>query len=268
MMNRMIKITITILSIATTVCASEQAPWKKHQEEMKCKNEFQSLVVSAGIEKEHFRKDIGESYNETVYRSIPETIGNWAEVHLTEKKAPFIYKIVDEKIMKYSLNESCIANVENTQWPHYLEKILSNTMSEDWSNKDLKNLVNTGKKGIIYTWSPKYTYSLLALPQVQRLAKEMGLDFVAVVDPRSSKKEILASLKVLPKVESFKFRNLASDKKFYRNISIDLFMRASFNHYPVVFAYSNKKIHPRFVTGLMTDQGFKDLVQTYAKELE
>lgn len=267
----MIKTLISLLTLNLTFSlslnATESSPWNNNGVAGICQKELLLFAATSGMDKENYRQSLGDRYDETVYRSLSEKIGSWSEVHLYEKKLPFIYKIDDEKMTKFSFDQSCALSTEQVKWPHHLEKALSIVMPEDWRNDDLKQLVAKNKKGVIYSWSPKFTYSVLVLPLMEKLAHEMGYEFTAVVDPRASKKEILASLKLLPKDSLKKYRMMASDKKFNRNVSIDLFMRSAFNHYPITFVYNNNKIHPRFVTGVMTDNGFKELVKTYATEL-
>lgn len=234
---------------------------------MLCQKEFENFSKNSGLDGLQFRAESGDRYDEQVFRSLPLAIGEWSEVHISERKIPFVLKMDDEKLVKHSFSAACEPTMENAKWPDSLEAVFSRTMAEDWKNADLKKLVSTEKKGVIYSWSPKFTYSVLVLPKMEQLAHAMGYEFTAVVDPRASREEILASLKALPKQTSLKLRSLASDKKFTRNMSLDLFMRAAFNHYPVTFVYNKGKIHPRFVTGVMTDNGFKKLVETYAGEL-
>lgn len=263
----MIKFLLPLLSLTSILHAAELSPWKNHSSFGLCQNEFMLFAQTSGLDSEVFRETVADRYDETVYRNLSNKIGSWSEVHLIEKKIPFVYKIDDEKMTKLSFDSSCAPTSELVAFPDHLEKVLSKTMPEDWKNEDLRQLVSKNKKGMIYSWSPKFTYSVLALPQMERLAQELGYEFTAVVDPRASREEILASLAKLPKPSIKKFRMLASDKKFIRNASIDLFMRSAFNHFPVTFVYNNNKIHPRFVTGVMTDNGLKEIVKTYAGEL-
>ncbi|MDO9184333.1 MAG: hypothetical protein Q7U04_18100, partial [Bacteriovorax sp.] len=235
----------------------------------KCQKEFLEFIDVETIDKkEGGRQIVADSYDEVVYRNVSDKIGAWTEVHLLEKKTPYIYKIEDENIMKYSFDENCQKISENSQWPSLLEKVLSRVQPEDFKNDNLRSFVGTQKKGVIYNWSPKFSYSVFLLPKIEKLAKELGYEFIAVVDPRSSNKEIAASLKIIAKKLPANSRLLASENKINRNVSIDLFMRSGFNHYPVTFVSNKGKIHPHFITGIMTDEGFKDLFKIYTEELK
>lgn len=233
-----------------------------------CVPQFEKFSSEMKLDTISFREEPGSSYKESVFRSLPKKVGVWTEIHLSEKSSPYILQIENDKMLKYSFDSSCSLRVTNELWPAHIEKFFSRTMPEDWGNNDLVNLISTQKKGVIYSWSPKFSYSVLMLPEVERQALSMGYEFISVVDPRASREEILESLKVLPKNIAKKMRALANDKKFNRNVSYDLFMRTAFNHYPVTFVYDKGQLHPRTIIGVMTEVGFRDLANTFVSELK
>ena len=152
--------------------------------------------------------------------------------------------------------------------PQTIEKALTFKSDEDWSNDDLKSLVMSGKKGIIYSWSPKYVYSVLEMPRFEKLAKKLGYEFIAVVDPRVSREEVVSALDMMNKKNLLgQKRNLASSG-FFRNVSMDLHTREEFNHFPVIFIYNNKKIHERSITGALSNNEFQKLAKNFTRELK
>ena len=235
---------------------------------IQCLQQFEKFSSEMKLDTISFREELSSSYKESVFRSLPNKVGVWTELHLIEKSAPYILRIEDDKMLKYFFDSSCSPRVTNELWPTHIEKIFSRTMPEDWSNNDLVNLISNQKKGVIYSWSPKFSYSVLMLPEIERQALSLGYEFISVVDPRATREEILESLKVLPKNVAKKMRSLASEKKFNRNVSYDLFMRAAFNHYPVTFVYDKGQLHPRSIIGVMTEVGFRDLANTFVSELK
>ena len=199
-------------------------------------------------------------------------IGEWIEIHSKPKQSLEIVLLENQKFKRVSFNASCEAITKDEELPWHLEKFYSKSIPDidNWSDDDLKKSVSSGGNGLIYYWSPKFTYSVVDLPRVEALAKKLGLQFIPVVDPRAESHEITASLEVVFKKndKAKKNRSLASKYNVNRNVSLDIYMRNGFNHFPVSFIYSNKKIHPRFITGVMTDEGEANLVKTYLSELK
>lgn len=235
---------------------------------IQCVQQFEKFSSEMKLDTISFREEPASSYKESVFRSLPKKVGVWTEIHLIEKSTPYVLQIEDDKMLKYSFDSSCALRVTNELWPAHIEKVFSRTMPEDWSNNDLVNLISNQKKGVIYSWSPKFSYSVLMLPEVERQALSMGYEFISVVDPRASREEILESLKVLPENSAKKMRALANEKKYNRNVSYDLFMRSAFNHYPVTHVYSKGMLHPRMIVGVMTEAGFKEQANTFVSELK
>ena len=238
-----------------------------------CKKEFDKFKVSHNLHSENLREVVSGDFRETVYRTISNPIGQWKEIHQTqaEDKPPYVLELSDEKIVKHSLTEKCEWLSSNEPLPYILQKVLETKMPEDWKNEDLRTLVYSGKKGMIYTWSPKFIYSVEWYPEAEKMAKAIGYEFVPVVDPRVTRGEIEAAFKHMQKLSKDKMikRSFASWTKpeFKRNLSTDLFMRSGFNHFPVTYIYNNKKIHPRFITGVMTETDFVKMSKEYAGEL-
>lgn len=258
---------ILLLSTATsTVSASESMPWRTFTD-MKCQKEFQKMAAEKFWDKEMFREQVS-SYNETVYRNLSHTIGEWVEVHLKPKASAEVMLIKDTTLTRVTFNSSCDAQVKNENLPWDLDKIFNKKTAEDWTNDDLRNLVSSGKRGMIYYWSPKFTYSVYDLPRVEKLARKFGYEFTSVVDPRASKEEVEGALEVMKKYNHSKIRGVASNKSFNRNLAMDIHMRGGFNHFPVVYVYNNKMIHPRWITGVMKDNGLRTMANEMAGELK
>ncbi|MBY0414917.1 MAG: hypothetical protein K2Q18_12170 [Bdellovibrionales bacterium] len=251
-----------------SLMAAENVPWKSVQN-LKCLAEFEKLIEIDNLKQEVFREHIG-AFNETVYRNRSSIIGHWSEVHLKEGGSPILYKMDNEAVTKKSFDKDCKTIISLEIWPWEFQKVLGKKTSEDWDNNDLKDQISSGKKGMIYYWSPKFTYSVTDLRRVKDLAKKFGYEFTSIVDPRVGKSEVLDSLKAinLEQIKNVKMnRVLAKSKPFLRNTSTDLYLRSGFNHFPVIYIYNNKKIHSRFITGVMADEGLKNLADTFSSEV-
>ena len=237
---------------------------------MKCQKEFQAFVKSKSWDSEKIRPHVADSYKQTAYRSLSQNIGQWIDIKLEDKKSPDIFHLNDSVITHYSFNSTCSLVTKNEEWPWHLQKIFTVKTSEDWSNDDLRKSVAAGKKGMIYYWSPRFSYSVFDLPRMARLAKKWGYEFTAVVDPRASQLEVQGALEVMLKKNSKPDklnRALASKSYFNRNVSTDLYMRSGLNHFPVTYIYNKQKIHPRWIVGIMNDKGAQNMADTFANEL-
>lgn len=256
---------ILLMAQSFELHASESLPWKKF-ETMKCQKEFVKMAEEKMWDKEIFREHVS-SYNDTVYRNLSSTVGEWIEVHFKNNAPAEVVFLKDTTLTRFSYDSSCDLKVKNEALSWDLNKVFSKKTAEDWSNEDLKNTIASGKKGMIYYWSPRFSYSVYDLPRMERLARKFGYEFTAVVDPRASKEEVLGALDVMK--TKFKMnRALASQKSFFRNTSTDIYMRSGFNHFPVTYVYTNNMIHPRWITGIMKDNGLKVMADTMVGELK
>lgn len=235
-----------------------------------CQKNFIELAKSKSWDQENYRQHVSGPYQQTVYRNLSKTLGQWIDVKFKEKAPPEIYQLNNTTIIHYSFNSSCEVITKNESWPWHLERVFLKKMDEDWTNEDLNKLVSSGKKGMIYYWSPRFSYSVYDLPRMEKLAAGLGYEFTALADPRASKEEILGALEVMRKKTKplhYANRQLASKQQFSRNISTDLYMRNGFNHFPTTYIYNKQKIHSRWIVGLMTDAGLKNMADTFSNEL-
>lgn len=263
----MILLTLSLILGLKSLSAAEPLP-KEILASASCQKEFTQFMHSRQWGSEVFRETVGDSYKEKVFKNYPMEIGQWLEVRITEKQAPVVLELKDEQIVKHTFEKGCKFVSYKQPWPWFLENVFAKKTSKDWRNGDLKKLVSTGKKGLIYFWSPRFTYSLTDMPRIKQVAKELGYEFTAIVDPRASEEEIQGALNVLKQQNAATFnRSLASTQDYKRGVSTDLYMRNGFNHFPVMYVYDNHQIHPRWITGVMTKEGLKEMGDTFSKEL-
>lgn len=266
----MFKFGLVILFFTLNIAYATTSPWLQ-VDLMRCKSEFLSMSNEKKWHEETFIPQVPGSYKEKVWRNLSNKIGEWVEFHFIPNQSPQVVELSKQTFTRISFDSDCKmkTNVETLPW--HLEKYYSINFEniDNWSDEDLLKLVNSNSSGLIYYWSPKFTYSVLELPKMEKLVKSLGIQFIPVVDPRASPSEISTALEVLFKDEKkSKSRSLASNYNVNRNVSLDLYMRNGFNHFPVSYVYANKKMHSRFVTGVMTDGGNAHLVKTYLSELK
>lgn len=256
------------ISLMKPGMAAVKSPWLNFDNQS-CQREFLGYLAKNNWDKEEFLQQVGGSYKELVYRNISKIIGEWVELHQTKGKSAEIITLINQKMSRVSFNSSCEVAIKDEPMPWFLEKVFNKKTPDDWGDAELIKTLSSNEKGIIYLWSPRFAYSVFDLPRVETLAKQLGYYFIPVVDPRASSEEVRAALEILNEKKFQKnSRNLASKFSINRNVSMDIFMRNGFNHFPVTFVFNNKKIHPRFITGVMTNEDSKKLFETFSNELK
>jgi RNase H-fold protein (predicted Holliday junction resolvase) len=257
---------LVLLAIPTSIYAGELTPWKAFNE-MSCKVEFQKVAVSEGFEQSSFRESLADKFTQKFYRNISDQVGSSVELHFEAKKSPVVLKIHDQQIDKISFDKNCVVAKTQEPLPWYLEKYFNKKdQQKKFDDGALKTLVSSGKPAIIYSWSPKFAYSVYDLPRVKKIAEKLGYQFVAVVDPRVNEKEARDALKKsAPKIPMM--RQLASQKELMPNISYELYFSGGFNHFPFTYIVNHGKIHPRYIIGVMKDEGYESMMKTFMQEL-
>lgn len=263
-------VSVLIISLFDSLYATELSPWLKYKE-LSCTSEIKKILEERNDLLAEFRTHISSAPSLEVYRAPSRQKGEWLEIHFINKTIPEMFIIGNNELKKISFNDQCLPKIQNENWPFELEKVLKNKTAQDWNNDLLYKLVDSGKKGWIYSWSPRFVYSVLDMPRVEKLAYKFGYEFIPVVDPRASHDEVLGALKVMQRennaIISKELRKLASEESYLRNTSTDLYMRNGFNHFPIIYVYNNGKIHSRFITGVMTEKGLKSMANTFSTEL-
>lgn len=267
MLNQLF-LSLALSAVSGHTVASEVKPWTA-MSDLKCQKEFEQMAQEKGWDKENYREQVASSFKKTAYRNLSTKIGEWVEVQLVSKSSPEVLFVQDNAMTRFSFDKNCKVVTKNEAWPWHVDEVFGVKTPEDWSNEDLRTQVASGKKGMIYYWSPRFSYSVYDLPRVEKLAKEFGYEFIPVVDPRASKAEVMGALDVMyKKTKIKKIRKLASAKEYNRNVAMDLYMRSAFNHFPIVYVYNNNKIHSRWITGIMTDKGLQSMAETFSSELK
>jgi hypothetical protein len=115
-----------------------------------------------------------------------------------------------------------------------------------WTDKELEKMIKKNKKGILYGWSPSMALSIIGLPHMEALSKELGIPVHYVLDPNADPKEVKRLMK------KFKGKDY-----FRRNRSLELLMRNFDMHHPVLAFYENSKILSHIKFGYEKKEGFK-----------
>ncbi len=229
-----------------------------------CNKEIQSLLKGYSLEKGEWRKTLPDSISYDGWRFHPQTVGKWVELQKSSDQI-ILRKFNGENFLEAVSDKKCKFEFLPMKMSWYLEKIWKQKTDLDFDDIKLEKLLSENSKAVIYLWSPKFSYSLTFYNKAKATAEKLGYKFIPLLDPRANTSEAKAAQDVFF-ASGFK-RDLASNFINSKMFSYDLFLRNGFNHFPVTFITGNKKIHPRFMTGLMTEEGMIKMVKDLEKEL-
>ena len=238
-------------------------------EKLICKGEIKKLV---NIETSgEWRNTFPDNVLFHAMRFHPQKLGNWIEIQ-NSSKIVVVRKFDGQKFNQYSFDEKCKMKDEIFQLPRHLTDIWKNKTIEDFDDEQLRKLVDDKGKKIFYLWSPTFSYSVEFYPYAEEYSRKMGASFIPLLDPSVNKIEALAALNRSFEIYNSKKNNsinrkLANSLTMQKNYAFDFYMRFGFSHYPVMYLSQNGKIHPRWMTGVMTKNGFIRFSNQLFKEL-
>lgn len=178
-----------------------------------------------------------------VYRSPTVKLGEWVELRIPKSDAPTLFSIKESGIQATEFKGETCEPVSRA----VSKRSDPNRDLELFSDSTLKGLLGSKKSGIIYVWSPSMVYSTKFFGKLQKAAREAHLDFIPVVDKRTPRK-VLAELQA---------RHGHSFLKSKRLTSVELEMRNVEMHFPSSVVYSNGKLAPFNIIGVMQVPDFK-----------
>lgn len=260
---------ISLLLFGQAIFANSNYPWNSFQSKI-CDRKLNEFINQNQISNLNFREVLADTFSERAFRVNSLSIGQVFEIHFQNEKLSKIVKVLNEKMEIAEVNQqSCEFNFVEKKFPWYVQKAFEEKRENEFLDNDLRELVLAQNSGIIYFWSPKFSYSVEYLPEILKISKKLNLKLTVVADPRASKTEINQSInKVFNLKTNQMIRAIASEDKIKIMKSYDLFLRNGFNHFPVMYYYHNKKVHPHWITGLMTLGGMKEMTKSFAKDLK
>jgi len=235
-----------------------------------CHNSLEKYLNDNHLKNESFREILADSYKERAYRTSTYEIANTHEFHFSESHLKKIIQIKNGKMNVAEINpKNCEINFKSSDFPWYVSKVFNQKRELEFTDQDLLQTILEKKKGLIYFWSPQFSYSVEYIPTIYQISKKLKLELILVADPRVSNEEINQAInKTFNLKTNSLVRSIASNEKIKIMKSYDLFLRNGFNHFPVMYYFSNKKIHPQWITGIMTLGGIRELTNKYEKDLK
>jgi ribosomal protein L23 len=244
-------------------------PWKDFSNQ-NCGVELNQFTQKLQLETKNIHEVIADSHSQRAFRASTNIIGLFFEFHFNNQSLEKIVKIENEKLYVSKISpKNCSIAFTEEKFPYYLTTAFKENRENDFNDKNLSELIQTTNTGLIYFWSPRFSYSVEYLPEIFKISKKLNLNLTIVADPRATNLEIDQSINKVFNLKADKImRSIASTQNIKIMKSYDLFLRNGFNHFPVMYYYSNKKIHPSWITGLMTYGGIKEMTHAFQKDLK
>tara|TARA_R110000868_G_scaffold72133_6_gene210423 strand:- start:2371 stop:3099 length:729 start_codon:yes stop_codon:yes gene_type:complete len=232
-----------ILSLLGSTAFAKSVDWREHSPI--CANKVEEKVKSLKVDSRWVRFIAGEP-GSFAYRA-PIEVGLWAEVIVT-KKSVTLSKMTEVNAVSYHFEtEDCVPQIAIQAAPK--EAIPTAT---ELGDAKLKKIVESGKSGIIYIWSPYMTLSPKGYHHVAAAAKKFGVEMHTFVDPNANKVMVDKAVK--------KARLPASVTMPMQ--SFDLTMRGATLHYPATFVFKNGKISRWAKHGYENDVQFEQFIKS------
>ncbi len=178
------------------------------------------------------------------FRSTTQVFGEWVEVVIG--KSPTLYLVTPKGIKEFSWNtQTCDMSVSSA---FEIDSNYINVSGPAFTDVDLKSFLDKKENVIIYTYSPKMTYSIKYMEKMSEVAKKLGYKFIPILDPTIKIEE---AAPLVPKKLNIKVQKSAS---------VEILMRQMLTHFPASLVLHNGKILDPFIFGVMSKEEFEQQI--------
>lgn len=235
--------TFIILFLLCVNAYAKDIDWREHNPI--CLKQVEKKVQAFAI-KSKWVRFIAEGAGAFAYKA-PIEIGVWAQVSI-DKDGVTVSKMTEGNAVSYHFkDEACVPQIAIQAAP---KEALP--QAHALGDNELKKIVESGKSGIIYIWSPQMTLSPKGYHHVAAAAKKLGVELNVFVDPSAQPKMVKKSVQSA--------RLPASSQKPMQ--SFDLTMRGATLHYPATFTYKNGKLSRWPKHGYENDIQFEQFIKS------
>tara|TARA_R110002049_G_scaffold94670_2_gene232878 strand:+ start:83 stop:814 length:732 start_codon:yes stop_codon:yes gene_type:complete len=238
---------LTLLIVLPTIGFTKPVDWREHNPI--CAKQIEVKIKELNIKSQWVRFIMGGP-GEFAYRA-PISVGLWAQISVDKDGVTFTKKTERNAVSQRFSDESCVPQIAIQAAPKD-----SLPSENDFGDSELKKVVESGKTGVIYIWSPNMTLSPQGHHHVEAITKKFGIEFHAYVDPAVNSKLVAKEAK--------RSRLPASSLK--PMMSFDLMMRGASLHYPATFIYKDGKISRWAKHGYEDLKKFEDFIKKEIKK--
>lgn len=203
----------------------------------RCKSQI-LRELDAWEQKRGWVRGVSEYDGVESFRTPTREIGRWIEADFYPSGVVAAYRITPLSHWKTTFTpqgeRSC--SVARKRMPQPLDQ---SRMRRNFSDADVKRLLERGRKGVILAWSPHMPLSVMAIAKAKAAADRLGVKFTAVLDPKAQ--GTLA--------DAFLRRDRLDSRYLKRIESVELIMRGMHNHYPSLIVYGGGQIKAGLLPG-------------------
>ena len=190
--------------------------------------------------KGHWSKNFAAK-NGSSYRSPTRSISKWVEITYINNRAKLYSHKTPETNTMFKFNKNCQLK-KSTSPSEY-----SHSNSHKYFNdKDLNKILRQSKQGLIYVWSPKFSYSLKYLYHYKKIADKYKLKFTAL---RANDSSISERVPSIPN----KYQKI--------NGSLELAMHKTDLHLPSLLIYKNSKWQKEPLVGIFDEASLNNMIK-------
>lgn len=195
---------------------------------------------------------------EKVYRASTSTLGKWIELHVKDDQVKADLFTQSEVLTVTFEKKDCVAKAD----------LSSRTMKDRFEgqseykgfvilrDKNLSELLDQKKPGVLYLWSPHKHISVEGLIQARKAAEKLGIAVYSVIEPNSTASEVERVAKDL---------KLPKKEIFYLN-SFDLQYRGMRLHFPSLIVYSNGHFTSQVRRGYEDARVYEEYFKSHLEE--
>ncbi len=211
-----------------------------------CKNEIIRTITGWGS-KNDWRESPPDEESVRIYRSPTDQTGVWVGLLKDRKGEVRAIRLTRYAtlVVSWDPRKQCESKIAPIVAPDG-----SKSGEAGFTDEKLDRLLDHGKgKGMIFLWSPHMPYSLKAVDEIRKAAKELEVPVEFVLDSSADPKAAKSD------ADKLKIPVL-------RNDSLELSQRGMELHFPSMLVYSRGKISP-MLPGLCSAELYKKFTQEH-----
>ncbi|HXH29599.1 MAG TPA: hypothetical protein VNJ01_02190 [Bacteriovoracaceae bacterium] len=235
-----------ILSVFAVWSLEGSAKLPPHLQGMTCEKEILSVLAKQGAA-DSWVRTVDPGANVMAFRTPTKSVGRWVEIQSFPNPYLMILEPTKSKVYEWDAKTCATLKLGDVAGVPFKK-----AKPSDFTDAKLAGLMEDDKKALIYIWSPTMTYSVTEMHTFEKVAKDMNLEFIPVLDYRVTEKRAK---------EVVEGRSPAV--KLNRFSSIELYMRQGALHFPSSFVVSHGKISG-LIFGAKPEQELKEVI---AKEM-
>ena len=209
---------------------------------MSCRNDIEK-VLKKHQSKDRWVRTIDPQTGVLAFRTPTKEIGQWLEIQTFPNPYVFFFESKFTKVYQWSGKDCTILNDTTNKPLDFL-----GSKKKGFTDEVLKNYVESDAPAMIYIWSPAMVYSMKEMSVFRKVAKEMDLQFIPLLDFGENSEE---AKKLISGYEP--------DLEIKKVQSVELYMREGTTHFPSTYIAGYGRISNR-IFGVMPAEDLKEQV--------